>query len=63
MSVHNVGTPLFQVEGFRRIAASVFNGEIRVPPYKVVPMTDAPSAHDEVESGHFRQKILLEIPR
>jgi len=63
MSVHNVGTPLFQVEGFRRIAAYVFSREIKVPPYKIVQMEDAASAHDEVEAGHFRQKILLEIPR
>lgn len=63
MSVHNVGTPLFQVEGFRRIADGVFRGDIKVPPFKIVPMADAAAAHDEVEAGHFRQKILLEIPR
>jgi len=63
MSVHNVGTPFFQVEGFRQIASAVFRGDIKVPPYKIVPLSEAATAHDEVEAGHFRQKILLEIPR
>jgi NADPH:quinone reductase-like Zn-dependent oxidoreductase len=54
-------TPLFQMEGFHQIVAGVGRGAIKVPPYKVLPLTEAAKAHEEVESGHFRHKILLHI--
>lgn len=57
----HVGTPMFQVEGFRRVVAGVASGKIRVPPYKVLPIEQAAQAHDEVEQGHFKGKILLKI--
>ncbi|CAB1370471.1 quinone oxidoreductase family protein [Denitratisoma oestradiolicum] len=59
-TVH-VGTPLFQVEGFRQVVAGVASGKIKVPPYKVLPLEEVAQAHDEVEQGHFKGKILLKI--
>lgn len=59
-TVH-VGTPMFQVEGFRQIVAGVASGKIKVPPYKVLPIEEVAHAHDEVEQGPFKGKILLRI--
>lgn len=59
-TVH-VGTPMFQVEGFRQVVAGVASGKIKVPPYKVLPLQAVAQAHDEVEQGHFKGKILLRI--
>lgn len=59
-TVH-VGTPLFQVEGFRQVVAGVASGRIKAPPYKVLPLEAVAQAHDEVEQGHFKGKILLKI--
>lgn len=57
----SANTPLFQMEGFHRIVAGVSRGDIKVPPYKILPLTEVAKAHEEVESGHFRHKIVLQI--
>jgi NADPH:quinone reductase len=50
-----------QVAAFRQLLAAIDQGAINVPPFEIVPLDEVASAHDRVEEGHVRGKILLRI--
>jgi NADPH:quinone reductase-like Zn-dependent oxidoreductase len=49
----------FQVDAFLQLLEGVRAQRITPPPYEIVPLEDAPAAHDRVQDGHVRGKILL----
>jgi NADPH2:quinone reductase len=51
----------FQVKAFRALLDAVVAQKVKVPPYEIVPLEQAGAAHDRVEEGHVRGKILLKI--
>jgi NADPH2:quinone reductase len=51
----------FQVDAFHQMLAAIAEGAVRPPPYEVMPLEQAGAAHDRVQDGHVRGKIVLEI--
>jgi NADPH:quinone reductase-like Zn-dependent oxidoreductase len=50
-----------QPEHFRGALDAVSRGEINVPPYEIMALEDAATAHRMIEASHVRGKILLRI--
>lgn len=51
----------FQVDAFLQLLEGVRAQKIAPPPFEIVPLEEAPAAHDRVQEGHVRGKILLRI--
>ena len=50
-----------QPRQLRGLVDALAAGEIKVPEYAVMPLAQAGEAHRQVQAGHVRGKILLEV--
>ena len=50
-----------QPRQLRGLVDALASGEIKVPEYTVMPLAQAGDAHRQVQEGHVRGKILLEV--
>jgi NADPH:quinone reductase-like Zn-dependent oxidoreductase len=50
-----------QVMPFRQCLAGIGEGRIKVPPFDVFPLERVSEAHNRVQEGHVRGKIVIEV--
>ena len=48
-------------ESIRKITYLIDRGVVRVPPIDVLPLEEAARAHEIIDTGHVRGKLVLKV--
>jgi NADPH:quinone reductase-like Zn-dependent oxidoreductase len=48
-------------DSMREITHLIDGGQVRVPPVDVLPLEDAARAHQMIDTGHVRGKLVLKV--